>query len=111
MMGDAAAALRGVPVSIQAFVLAGIATWICAAIYIAWRRGPSPQTALRDALHGGPVTQQIAVAEDPVCRMEVNKRTAPATSRNAGRTYYFCSQGCKAAFDKDPAKFLTARTG
>ncbi len=65
--------------------------------------------AILDAPHVGTVTEVIVVAKDPVCGMEVDERNASATSEYGGRTYYFCSQGCKAAFDKDPEKFVGGR--
>jgi len=43
---------------------------------------------------------------DVVCGMAVNPDTAAATSEYNGRTYYFCAQGCKAAFDRNPEKYL-----
>jgi Cu+-exporting ATPase len=46
------------------------------------------------------------MAIDPVCKMEVDENSAAATSEYMGQTYYFCSLGCKAAFDKDPGKYL-----
>jgi P-type Cu+ transporter len=46
------------------------------------------------------------MAIDPVCGMEVKEEFAAATSKYKGKTYYFCAQGCKNAFDKDPEKFL-----
>jgi demethylmenaquinone methyltransferase/2-methoxy-6-polyprenyl-1,4-benzoquinol methylase len=48
------------------------------------------------------------MSKDPVCGMELQERKAAATSSYAGRTYYFCSKGCKEAFDKEPQKY-TAR--
>ncbi len=44
---------------------------------------------------------------DPVCRMEIDSEKAAATSQYKGQTIYFCAQGCKAAFDKDPEKYLS----
>jgi YHS domain-containing protein len=44
--------------------------------------------------------------KDPVCGMEADPKTAVAKSEYKGKTYYFCSQGCKKAFDKDPEKYL-----
>jgi Cu+-exporting ATPase len=38
--------------------------------------------------------------------MNVEERKASATTQYKGQTYYFCSTGCKAAFDKDPEKFV-----
>ncbi len=46
------------------------------------------------------------MARDPVCGMEVEEAKAAATSVYEGQTYYFCSPGCKAAFDKDPQKYV-----
>ncbi|MBN2206897.1 MAG: heavy metal translocating P-type ATPase [Candidatus Aminicenantes bacterium] len=47
------------------------------------------------------------MSRDPVCGMEVDETRAAGTSVYKGRTYYFCSLGCKAAFDKDPKKYRT----
>lgn len=46
------------------------------------------------------------MAKDPVCGMEVDEKKAAAKSEYKGKTYYFCSRGCKVAFDKDPEKVL-----
>ena len=47
------------------------------------------------------------MAKDPVCGMTVDEASAAATSEYRGQTYYFCSKGCKAAFDKEPEKYAT----
>jgi len=44
--------------------------------------------------------------KDPVCGMDVTYETAQARSDYNGRTYYFCSLGCKEQFDKNPEKYL-----
>jgi len=44
--------------------------------------------------------------KDPVCGMMVEEESAAATSEYKGKTYYFCSAGCKASFDQDPDKYL-----
>ena len=46
------------------------------------------------------------MAKDPVCGMEVDEKKAAATAEHMGNTYYFCSPGCKAAFEKDPHKYM-----
>lgn len=46
------------------------------------------------------------MVKDPVCGMMVDPETAPAKSEYKGKTYYFCAPGCKAAFEKDPEKYL-----
>lgn len=48
------------------------------------------------------------MAIDPVCKMTVEEKTAPAKSEYKGKTYYFCAAGCKKAFDKDPQKYVKA---
>lgn len=35
------------------------------------------------------------MAIDPVCKMEVDEKSAAATSEYQGKTYYFCAPGCK----------------
>jgi len=54
--------------------------------------------------------QQVAgaAAQDPVCGMTVDEKKAAAagrTSQYQGRTYYFCADDCKKAFDANPAKY------
>lgn len=46
------------------------------------------------------------MARDPVCKMEVDEKTAQYTSEHKGKTYYFCAPGCKKAFETDPQKYL-----
>ena len=46
------------------------------------------------------------MAIDPVCKMDVDEKTAAATSEYKGQTYYFCAVGCKKAFDADPGKYI-----
>ncbi len=46
------------------------------------------------------------MAIDPVCKMTVDEKTAPYHSEYGEKPYYFCAKGCKAAFDKDPQKYL-----
>ncbi len=43
---------------------------------------------------------------DPVCGMTVKESPTAPKSEYKGQTYYFCSRGCKVAFDKDPEKYL-----
>jgi YHS domain-containing protein len=45
------------------------------------------------------------MVKDPVCGMEVDPKTATEKSDYQGKTYYFCSAGCKKAFEKEPRKF------
>ncbi len=43
---------------------------------------------------------------DPVCGMHIEPMNAAAQTTYQGNTYYFCSQECKQAFDKDPQKYV-----
>ena len=47
-----------------------------------------------------------AMAKDPVCGMEVNEKDASATAEYKGQTYYFCCEGCKRSFERDPDKYI-----
>jgi Cu+-exporting ATPase len=42
---------------------------------------------------------------DPVCGMKVLPQKAAASTKRAGRNWYFCSQGCKAKFEANPGKY------
>ncbi len=44
---------------------------------------------------------------DPVCHMTVDVATARHRTTHEGRTYYFCSAGCRERFEADPARFET----
>ncbi len=48
------------------------------------------------------------MVKDPVCGMEVDPKTAAVKSEYKGMVYYFCSSGCKRAFDKEPEKYVKA---
>jgi YHS domain-containing protein len=46
------------------------------------------------------------MAIDPVCKMEVDERTAKFKTTFKGATYYFCAPGCKKAFEANPEQYL-----
>jgi len=56
--------------------------------------GTGPEAISGEQSGGG-----TAMAIDPVCHMEVEEKSAAATSEYKGKTYYFCAVGCKKAFD------------
>jgi YHS domain-containing protein len=58
------------------------------------------------AMLGGEMESKPRSAIDPVCGMSVDTDTAEYRSIQKGDTYYFCSAGCKAAFDRDPDKYM-----
>jgi YHS domain-containing protein len=41
--------------------------------------------------------------------MEVSRNTAAAKAAFEGKTYYFCAEGCRKAFEADPQKYLRSR--
>src|SRR5256885_2004626 len=43
---------------------------------------------------------------DPVCGMSVDAHPAKHRHTHNGRTYYFCSSGCRSKFAADPKKYL-----
>jgi P-type Cu+ transporter len=43
--------------------------------------------------------------KDPVCGMMVDERKTKLKSEHEGKAFYFCSAGCKAAFDNDPHRY------
>lgn len=45
------------------------------------------------------------MVKDPVCGMDVDETKARHSSDWDGKKHFFCSAGCKARFDADPAKF------
>lgn len=47
-------------------------------------------------------------AIDPVCGMTVNVATAEFTADWDGRTYYFCCDGCRRRFEREPERYITA---
>ena len=49
--------------------------------------------------------KEVYMEKDVVCGMQVDPAKAAGTSQYNGRTYYFCSKGCKAKFDANPSQF------
>ena len=52
-----------------------------------------------------PAPSERHEALDPVCGMTVRVAGARYVATHEGRTFYFCSAGCKAQFEADPAAF------
>jgi len=56
-----------------------------------------------------PATSNVvssATAVDPVCKMEIEVKTAQYKTSYQGQTYYFCSSDCRQAFEKAPQSHL-----
>lgn len=49
------------------------------------------------------------MATDPVCGMEVDPERTAASTDYGDVTYYFCAEGCREAFTKEPEKYVTAK--
>ena len=50
------------------------------------------------------------MAKDPVCGMDVQPEQSAGQSEYQGRTFYFCSVGCKEEFDKEPQQYAHPRS-
>lgn len=44
---------------------------------------------------------------DPVCGMKIDPASAAASREHDGKTFSFCSPGCVATFDNNPAHYAT----
>lgn len=54
------------------------------------------------------LSSKSETAVDPVCDMEVDTSNPPGgVAVYEGETYYFCGPGCRVAFQKDPAAYLS----
>jgi P-type Cu+ transporter len=56
--------------------------------------------------HGHAGGDAAKTATDPVCGMKVDPHATAHRAEHAGRTYVFCSAGCRTKFEADPAKYL-----
>lgn len=43
---------------------------------------------------------------DPVCHMQVDESDAKYSLVYEGRVYYFCSEGCRAEFQRHPEDYM-----
>ncbi|HEX9099586.1 MAG TPA: XdhC family protein [Candidatus Dormibacteraeota bacterium] len=66
--------------------------------------------AARQKRGRAPVVEQPAVifATDQVCGMTVDPLTATHKAMHEGQTFWFCSAGCQAEFEKEPQRYLRA---
>ncbi len=47
---------------------------------------------------------------DPVCGMKVEPGMTRLVSNYQGHSYWFCSEDCRRAFEKNPEKYLNPKT-
>jgi xanthine dehydrogenase accessory factor len=59
----------------------------------------------RRAATPAPAAAEPETATDPVCGMAVAVAEASLTAEHAGRTWWFCSEHCRAAFLRDPTGY------
>ena len=45
------------------------------------------------------------MVKDVVCGMDIDPKDAAGKSEYQGKTYYFCSLGCKRKFDTNPQQY------
>ena len=78
-----------------------------------WQRGTGARApALAAAAPAAPA--QVARREaqrvaDPVCGMLVDTAQARHTIEHEGARYYFCCEGCRRAFEREPARYRARR--
>jgi Cu+-exporting ATPase len=55
------------------------------------------------------VISEAAMATDPVCGMMVDTQARKPAYDHGGHTYYFCSEGCRSKFAKQPQRYLDTK--
>src|SRR5262245_31196611 len=50
--------------------------------------------------------EDMTMVIDPVCGMTVDPNAGKPSFAHAGRTYHFCSDGCRTKFAADPSRYL-----
>lgn len=51
------------------------------------------------------MNESVNTVKDPVCGMVIDPRHAVASFLYKGKQYHFCSQMCKAMFEREPEKY------
>jgi xanthine dehydrogenase accessory factor len=69
---------------------------------------PGPAAADRGA--ASPAADRYGPSADPVCGMTVAADASGRPLEHDGVTYYFCSAGCRRAFEQDPAAYVKRET-
>ncbi|MEO0472214.1 MAG: XdhC family protein [Bacteroidota bacterium] len=71
---------------------------------IQYHRGEEKQSG-----HGLDMTQNDDIFINPVCQVPVQKSSAKHIIEHKGELYYFCCDGCKVSFEKEPDKYALAK--
>jgi xanthine dehydrogenase accessory factor len=69
---------------------------------------PGPAAADRGAAR--PAADRYGQSTDPVCGMAVAAEASGRPLEHDGVTYYFCSSGCRRAFEHNPAAYVKRET-
>jgi len=64
------------------------------------------QTMTSHQGHAMQDSMSIEMVTDPVCGMQIKKEDAVATTEYNDKTYYFCMEEDKKAFDENPGKYV-----
>ena len=72
-------------------------------------RGPGAESARQAGPEGARPAARPALVTDPVCGMTVSADSSRPV-RYEGTDYYFCSAGCRQAFEQDPDAYLKKET-
>jgi xanthine dehydrogenase accessory factor len=72
---------------------------------VALRRGHAPSQHVPPA-HTSVETQPVTGYVNPVCGAVVDPARALSSLTMSGQTHYFCCQGCRTEFERDPEKYL-----
>ncbi|SFV32356.1 heavy metal translocating P-type ATPase [Hyphomicrobium facile] len=72
------------------------------------RTGPEQSIPAKSCCssHDHAAPTHAGIVKDPVCGMTVDPNTAKHHADHDGKTYYFCSAGCRTKFIADPIKYL-----
>jgi xanthine dehydrogenase accessory factor len=115
LTGDDLAPLKApAGLDIQAQRADEIALSIMAEIVQRRRAAPEPlhnKTFIGDIPLTAVGAAETETAIDPVCGMTVVKAKAKASYEYSGTTYYFCCNGCKTAFARNPQDYLHVEHG
>jgi heavy metal translocating P-type ATPase len=63
------------------------------------------------SVHIDHTSEALPTVKDPVCGMDVDPATSRYRAEYDGQVYYFCSEGCRATFEVEPAAHLEPHAG
>lgn len=94
-------------------IIFSLILFVSFSIFIACRKEEKPEIHSHEQetmhSHEEPGTETAMDADmviDPVCGMKINKADAYGTVEHDGKTYYFCMEADKLAFERNPNKYI-----